>query len=380
MMGQKAIRRWYLVHKWTSLACMAFMLLLCVTGLPLIFDDEIEAMTSPPVALAPAGPPASFDGMLAKARALHPGYAILFLSPDDDAPVVYVTSAPRPDSPDSEMVVDQFDSRTGQQLDVPPANSGVMSFILRLHEGLLLDLPGELFLAVMGLCLIASLVSGVVVYAPFMRKLPFATVRKDRSRRVRWLDTHNMIGIVTFAWLSVVGATGVINCLSTPIVAMWKANELATMTAAYRNLPPPTRLGSVDAAARTTRAAAPDMELSFVAFPGTDYSSKHHYAVFLNGATPLTKQLMEPALIDAQTGQLTAISDMPLFAKILFLSQPLHFGNYGGLPLKIIWALLDIAAIVVLGTGVHLWIGRRRVPIEKRLAELISGASREVPV
>jgi uncharacterized iron-regulated membrane protein len=375
-MGQKAIKRWYLVHKWTSLICTLFMLLLCVTGLPLIFDDEITALTASPMASAPAGRLASFDTILAKARSLHPGYAILFLSPDDDAPVIYVTSAPRPDSPDDEMVIDQFDSRTGQRLDVPPANLGVMSFILRLHEGLLLGLPGELFLAAMGLCLVVSLVSGTVVYAPFMRKLPFGTVRKERSRRVRWLDTHNMIGIVTFAWLAVVGLTGVINCLSTPIITAWKATELTEMTAAYRDLPLPARLASIDAAVRTARTAAPGMELSFVAFPGTDYSSRHHYAIFLNGATPLTKQLIKPALVDAETGKLTAIRDMPLYAKALFLSQPLHFGNYGGLPLKIIWALLDIATIFVLVTGLYLWIGRRCVPIEKRLAELTSGATR----
>ncbi len=63
--------------------------------------------------------------------------------------------------------------------------------------------------------------------------------------------------------------------------------------------------------------------------------------------------------------------------KALFLSQPLHFGDYGGLPLKIIWALLDIAAIVVLGTGLYLWLGRRRVPIEKRIMELNSGGTPE---
>jgi uncharacterized iron-regulated membrane protein len=301
-------------------------------------------------------------------HARHPRHVILYLSPDDDAPIVYVSSAPRPDSPDDAISVDQYDARTGAHLDRPPANAGVMAFILRLHAALLLDLPGELFLAAMGLCLIVSLVSGTVVYAPFMRKLPFGTVRKTRSRRIRWLDTHNVIGIVTLAWVAVVGLTGVINCLSTPIVALWKANELARMTAVYHGAAP-VRLVSVDAAIGTARSAAPGMDLSFVAFPGTSYSSPYHYAVFLNGETPLTRQLIKPALIDARTGALTAISDMPLYAKILFLSEPLHFGNYGGLPLKMIWALLDITAIIVLGSGLYLWIGRRPVSIEKRLVE-----------
>jgi uncharacterized iron-regulated membrane protein len=59
----------------------------------------------------------------------------------------------------------------------------------------------------------------------------------------------------------------------------------------------------------------------------------------------------------------------------LFVSRPLHFGDYGGLPLKILWALLDIVTILVLGSGVYLWLGRRRSPMEARLAEILGGGA-----
>ena len=48
----------------------------------------------------------------------------------------------------------------------------------------------------------------------------------------------------------------------------------------------------------------------------------------------------------------------PFLPETVF-SQPLHFGDYGGLPLKIIWALFDVAAIVILGSGLYLWLVRR---------------------
>jgi uncharacterized iron-regulated membrane protein len=148
------------------------------------------------------------------------------------------------------------------------------------------------------------------------------------------------------------------------------------MTAPYANAPPLARLGSVDAAVGTTKAAAPDMVPSFVAFPGTPFSSRHHYAVFMTGNTPLTSKLLKPALIDAETGALTDMREMPWYVQALFISQPLHFGDYGGLPLKIVWALLDLVTIIVLGSGIYLWLGRRRTSsIESRLAEL----SRSMP-
>ena len=41
-MRAATIRRWSFVHTWTSLICTLFLLLLAVTGLPLIFHHELE--------------------------------------------------------------------------------------------------------------------------------------------------------------------------------------------------------------------------------------------------------------------------------------------------------------------------------------------------
>ena len=76
-----------------------------------------------------------------------------------------------------------------------------------------LGLPGKLLLGAMGLLSIAAIVSGVVLYGPFMRKLPYGTVRRERPRRIRWLDWHNLIGVTSLSWAFVVGATGAIDTL-----------------------------------------------------------------------------------------------------------------------------------------------------------------------
>jgi uncharacterized iron-regulated membrane protein len=237
-----------------------------------------------------------------------------------------------------------------------------MEFLLQLHTDMFLGLPGMLFLGLMGLMLIVAVVSGVVLYAPFMRRLPFGTVRAAKAARTRWLDYHNLLGVVTVAWLLVVGATGVVNTLATPILAYWKNTALKELTVAYDAPAPTGERASLDAAVERAKQALPGMKLQFVAFPGTDYSTDHHYAVFFHGDTPLTTHLTTPALIDARTGALAAVATTPWYVKALSLSQPLHFGDYGGLGLKILWALLDLATIVILGSGLYLWLvkGRRK--------------------
>src|SRR5690606_5750131 len=68
----------------------------------------------------------------------------------------------------------------------------------------------------------------------------------------------------------------------------------------------------------------------------------------------------KPALIDAKTGSLTAMRDMPWYLKAIFISQPFHFGDYGGMPMKVMWALFDLLTIVVLISGWYLGVPRRK--------------------
>jgi uncharacterized iron-regulated membrane protein len=241
-------------------------------------------------------------------------------------------------------------------------------FLLELHGELFLGVGGGLFLGAMGLLLVASIVSGVVLYGPYMRKLVFGTVRSGRARRLRWLDLHNLLGIVTVAWLLVVGVTGVINTLAKPMFDMWRAQEMPRLLAAYRARPAPGSLASVDVAVAAARRALPDMELASFLFPNTRFSTPRHYLIWTRGKSPLTSRLFTPVLVDAETGELASARGLPWYLRALELSRPLHFGDYGGMPLKIIWAVLDLITIVVLVSGLYLWFARPR-PVISREAE-----------
>ena len=154
-----------------------------------------------------------------------------------------------------------------------------------------------------------------------------------------------------------------VNTLETPIQEAWKARALADLVAPYEGRGTPTTLvslTSLDAAISDALAAAPDKTLQFVAFPGGAYSTDHHLAVFLHGDTPLTERLIAPVLVDARTGAVAGQRAMPWYAKGLALSRPLHFGDYGGLGLKLVWAVLDLFTIAVLATGLWLFADRRR--------------------
>ncbi|MGA0546097.1 PepSY-associated TM helix domain-containing protein [Brevundimonas sp. VNH65] len=359
-MKASTLRAWSWVHTWFSLVSTLFLLMLCLTGLPLVFTHEIDDLLlgHDERPMQADGARLNLDQVLAVALSRHPGGVPRFMSFDEDRPVVNVTTVDA-GGPEDRYTFQPIEQISGEAAP-PVAGHPVMEFILQLHTDMFLGLAGMLFLGLMGLMLVAALVSGVVLYAPFMRRLPFGTVRASKAARTRWLDYHNLLGVVTAAWVLVVGVTGVVNTLAVPIIAYWKDTALRELTAAYDGPVSLTERSSLDAAVERAKQALPGMTLQFVAFPGSTYSTDNHYAVFFHGDTPLTAHLTTPALIDARTGELSVVAETPWYVKTLSLSQPLHFGDYGGLPLKILWAILDVATIVILGSGLYLWIARRR--------------------
>ncbi|KCV08907.1 PepSY-associated TM helix domain-containing protein [Bordetella holmesii] len=416
MLAAAKIKTWYLVHKWTSLVCTIFLFIICVTGLPLIFHEEIEHLfdEGKPIVEMPADTPmASLDRITAIARAQYPNELIDYVYLDPDAPQAYVGMTPdQRKSSDLGHAV-RVDVRSAELLHDGPLYStdrfsfmgimlalhmdlyaglagelflGLMGLLfcvaivsgvvlygrimLALHMDLYAGLAGELFLGLMGLLFCVAIVSGVVLYGPFMKKLDFGTVRAARSTRIKWLDLHNLLGVVTLVWAFVVGLTGVINELSTPLFRLWQATELTALLEPYKGKPVPQQLASPQLVADTALAALPGTKITSMAYPGNLYGSPQHFTVWMRGDTPLTSKLHTPVLVDGSSGELAKVAQMPWYLTALEVSRPLHFGDYGGLPLKIIWALLDLITIVVLASGLYLWIARRKAT-DARVAELV---------
>ena len=375
-MKRRTIRFWYLTHRWTSIISTLFLLMLCVTGLPLIFHDEIDAAFGDDWESRLAGNPSAsvgqpLDSIVALALAERPGEVPLFIGFSQDSSLITVTTGPSPDAPGSAMTLLNFDRLTGRSLG-PVEGGGVMETILALHVDMLLGLPGMLFLGVMGILFLIALVSGVVLYAPFMQRLRFGTLRRGRSKRVRRLDEHNLLGAATLGWALVVGATGAINAFADPLTDNWREGELAEMIAAQSSEEPldPADYGSLDRAMARAQEILPGRSPQFVGFPGGAWSGPRQYAIFFQGDRPLTSHLLTPALVEADTGRLVDAREMPAINKALMLSKPLHFGDYGGLAFKLLWAVLDLLTIWVLWTGLLLWLRRSPDRTERAVEEI----------
>jgi uncharacterized iron-regulated membrane protein len=359
----RSFRIWALIHTWTSLISMVFLLMLCATGLPLIFHDEIDDLFEEHV-VAPTLPaqikPRSTDEVMAAAKQARPGDHVLFINWREEPNVVVVAMSATPIPVPGQFHRMMFDSRTLAVLGEEPAHFGLMDIVLKIHKDMFLGLPGELFLGFMGLLIVVSIISGVVIYAPFMRRLEFGAIRRRQSPRVTWLDLHNLLGTVTVVWLLVVGFTGSLNTLTVPLFDLWRAQTLPALLKPYQGMPVAAASAIDDAIARV-RDKLTDITVTSVTLPTSGrFGSPQHLVVWTKGNSPLTARLFTPVLV-AMDGSLRVIApDMPWYLRTLQTSRPLHFGDYGGLPLKLLWALLDVMAIIVLFSGIYLWCAKHR--------------------
>lgn len=362
-------KAWYRIHKWSSLACTLFLLVVCLSGLPLIFDEEIVTWLdpSPPWStLAPGTPAPSLDAIIAAARARHRAHRVVDVEVLRDPPRITLGLAPGPQAaagtPSLRL---EFDARDGSpRAAIADSDEGlgsrIVTLMTRLHIDLYGGLPGQLFLGAMALLFSLAVISGVALYHPYMKKLPFGTVRVHRARRLKWLDLHNLLGIVTVVWALMMGLTGALHELAVPFFRHWLSTEVQVAISPRIDTPPAsaTAWASVQQAYATARAAVPGKQVESLRFPDASLGLPRHYLLWAKGDTALGAHLFDAVLVDASTGKLTAVPDMPWYLRALQFSRPLHYGDTAGLPLKLIWAALDLVVIMILGSGLYLW--RRR--------------------
>jgi len=142
-MTAQSVKWWSLVHKWTSLVCTLFLLMLCLTGLPLIFHDEIDDFFQSEVSareLPADTPQAPLSKLIDTAKARYPARFVQVLNWDQDrANVVNVFlfffSVP---PPGNRVLKLAFDSRTAELIQEDAQEGGVMRTSRVIHRDMLL--------------------------------------------------------------------------------------------------------------------------------------------------------------------------------------------------------------------------------------------------
>jgi len=357
---------WFLVHGWLALPIWFFVLIVCVTGTLAVVSQEIVWLANPQMrASQPSddAPRLNYDQIVAAMHKAEPDLIVDSLNrPDEshfalDAGVTY---------PDGRAVTVYVNPYTGAiQGSAPPFN--FQAFTRALHGWWLVPFTngyswGWYLVSFLSLPMLASLVTGLVVYKRFWKGFLRPTLRIRHGARIFWGDLHRLSGIWSIWFIAVISITAVWFLIE----AFLFDNQISISTEPVEAVVPrasvpltadgsPAPRISLDAAIQRARDSIPGLEESFVSLPDNAYS---YLSVGGRSGYPL---MFQTADINPYTGEVAAtrlLSDRSALEFVTESMRPLHTGDFGGIWIKLIWFFFGLLLSMMVLSGLLIWTKR----------------------
>lgn len=355
-------------HSALGLAFAALIYVVCLTGTVSVFMFELQRWEQPdvpPVTRTPSADEVAAAVRNGQAQALADNVAhdLFIMGPSSRAG-------------HARLMVNYHDHETGREGHwlasadgrlIARAHAPWTDFVTELHTSLHLPRTWGFFLVgLTGVALLSSLLSGLLSH-PRLFKDAFH-LRWGGSRRLQDADLHNRLGVWGLPFHFVVSLSGALLGLSTLIVGVLAlaAFDGDSEKAFSAILGPRANsdetaapLPDVAAMIRQVQAAKPEAEFTSVHI---DHIGKAGQIVNLSMRTPGHVAMANTYYFK---GDLTPLGDGGLETggvgqQILGVLQPLHFGWFGGMPIKLAYGILGLALSIITYTGVTIWLARRR--------------------
>jgi uncharacterized iron-regulated membrane protein len=359
-------RTWFLVHSWLALPIWFFVLIVCVTGTLAVISQEIVWLAVPESrAVQPSdeAPLLTFGQALGAINQAHPEWVVQTLNRPDESHFALNANVSNPDGTSSTLYVNPY---TGVIQGKAPSFD-FKEFTRALHGWWLVPFTngyswGWYMVSMLSLPLLASLVTGLVVYKRFWRGFFKPTLRVRQGARIFWGDFHRLSGIWSIWFIAVISITG----LWFLIEATLYDNHISISTEGVpsmvaRQEVPLTQTGepalrvSLDQAINTAQQQIPGLEISYVTLPGTAYN---HISLAGRGWYPL---MFQTAAINPYSGSIAEQQLLSDRSKLEFVTQsmrPLHTGDFGGIWIKLIWCFFGLVLSMMVLSGLLIWTKR----------------------
>jgi uncharacterized iron-regulated membrane protein len=300
------------IHLWTGIGLGVYVLLISVSGSAIVFRNELyKSLWPPPKIVAMSGPRLSREELKKAVRQDWPKYSVSYIFESkrkNEATEVWIERDGQTSAKTKGRLVDPF---TGRDLGPSrPALIGLLAWFSDLHTNLLGGKTGRMVNGLLAIPVIVLSVTGLLIWWPGTGRLRRSMTIdfKANWKRLNW-DLHSVSGLWMFGFVFIWGVTGVFLVFPTPfqkVVNRFSPLELYSLQSSVQA--PSTVITVADETPRPRRAR-PQVRRS----PGDIFLRWFYY---------------------------------------------LHFGNFGGWPVKALWVLLGLAPPFLFATGALMWWNR----------------------
>lgn len=342
-------RRWFELHSWLGVITGLMLFLICWSGTMAVLSYEIDWLLDARLRVEPQPERASWGELLASVKSVYPEATRISLH----APP-YVRAAAHADIEISgerqrRVYLDPYSAqvRGGTTL------FNVQRFFRNLHM-CLFDVSnqygGYWFVGAFGFSLLASSLAPLIFYRRWWRG--GFTLKTGRGARIFWSDAHKLSGLWALLFALLIALTSI-----------WYLLEWTDLDLGYPETPriasaalPAVSGPGLDALVTQAQSAWPQLSIRTLDLPEDSYWGP---VLCVEGQTSswLVRDRSNRLLLDVSTGEVLyqqSAAAMGWPARWIDTADPLHFGNFSGLGVKLIWFAFGLMLCGLCLTGVYL--------------------------
>lgn len=370
-MNRERHKRNYDLHSWTGIALGVIVFVVAFTGCFALFVDEIGTWEDPALRLEVPEDPVAMDATFAawvfeKNGGESPGFSRLFF-PSKERPYYlgYVIS-----DEDRQAHTVRWNATTGEP--IAERGHGLSIWLLDIHRDFMWPkllgggTVGSALVGVAGIVLMLAMLTGVVAHTKIREEA--YSMRLKRSQRLKWQDSHKVIGLWGLPFFIMIAFTGAvlgIIALLAPIVAAiaFKGDVEALEHAIFGEHAEPTgvqvQMISLDEL-RQIRHSGSNLLPEFISI---EYYGDEA-AVFNSFYAADTELLMYEVVSRSGVSGDEVVNAQMLSTtpatRATGAMAPLHYATYGGVWLKFLYAGMGLGLALITALGSMMWVERRK--------------------
>ena len=351
----------YAVHSWAGVLFAVLIFIVCTSGAVAVFGEEIDHWSNPALRAATGPVEVTADEALARLTAVT-GQAAgdgALLGLPQPGRAYYSLPHPRPEERLHRVYLDATSGAL-----MAERQSHLYWYLRHLHVRLLSPWNGRLFVGMVGLAMLLSIVTGVLIHRHLFRDLFRLRWRPAKGGRTLMAELHKWVGVWGLVFHLMIALTGTWLALAGYLSPALEAARggarpvVAPAPPALRSGPPPDLATLIDAAV----AQVPGLVPTFLRIQ-PDAGDGVHVTVHGNLPDTLVQHAVTQVRFRAADGALLSVHDARtagFWVQFRDALEPLHYGYFGGFWLKLLYLLMGLMPALLSLTGALIWFDRRQ--------------------